>query len=145
MATASAMSSQYAELGLYVTVRCPSVCPACGWFAAKRGRMQQISIDSRYAAPALSSRCGQRHVESRGTRLSTQTRFGRAVFIGTCSRAAVRCVITRSTLRSRLLDCRRLSALLRLRSIGWLGSLVVSVLDSGAEGPGSNRSRDAVG
>jgi len=30
-------------------------------------------------------------------------------------------------------------------SIGWLGSRVVSVLDSGAEGPGSNRSRDAVG
>jgi len=28
---------------------------------------------------------------------------------------------------------------------GWLGSRVVSVLDSGAEGPGSNRSRDAVG
>ena len=28
---------------------------------------------------------------------------------------------------------------------GWLASRVVSVLDSGAEGPGSNRSRDAVG
>ena len=28
---------------------------------------------------------------------------------------------------------------------GWLGSRVVSVLDSGAESPGSNRSRDAVG
>jgi len=28
---------------------------------------------------------------------------------------------------------------------GWLGSRVVSVLDSGDEGPGSNRSRDAVG
>jgi len=27
----------------------------------------------------------------------------------------------------------------------WLGSRVVSVLDSGAEGLGSNRSRDAVG
>jgi len=27
----------------------------------------------------------------------------------------------------------------------WLGSRVVSVLGSGAEGPGSNRSRDAVG
>ena len=27
----------------------------------------------------------------------------------------------------------------------WLSSRVVSVLDSGAEGPGSNRSRDAVG
>jgi len=27
----------------------------------------------------------------------------------------------------------------------WLGSRVVSVLDSGAEGPGSYRSRDAVG
>jgi len=26
---------------------------------------------------------------------------------------------------------------------GWLGSRVVSALDSGAEGPGSNRSRDA--
>jgi len=30
-------------------------------------------------------------------------------------------------------------------SYGWLGSRVVSVLDSSAEGPGSNRSRDAVG
>jgi len=29
--------------------------------------------------------------------------------------------------------------------VGWLGSRVVSVLDSGAEGPGFNRSRDAVG
>ena len=28
---------------------------------------------------------------------------------------------------------------------GWLGSRVVSMLDSGAESPGSNRSRDAVG
>ena len=28
---------------------------------------------------------------------------------------------------------------------GWLGSRVVSVLDSGAVGPGSNHSRDAVG
>ena len=28
---------------------------------------------------------------------------------------------------------------------GWLGSRVVSVLDSGAEGAGSNRSRNAVG
>jgi len=37
-------------------------------------------------------------------------------------------------------DCSSLSA-----AIGWLGSRVVSVLDSGAEGPGSNRSRDAVG
>ena len=30
------------------------------------------------------------------------------------------------------------------KKLGWLGSQVVSVLDSGAEGPGSNRSRDAV-
>ena len=29
--------------------------------------------------------------------------------------------------------------------LGWLGSRVVSVLDSGAEGPSSNVSRDAVG
>jgi len=29
--------------------------------------------------------------------------------------------------------------------LGWLCSRVVSVMDSGAEGPGSNRSRDAVG
>jgi len=29
--------------------------------------------------------------------------------------------------------------------VGWLGSRVVSVLDSGAESPGSNRSRDGVG
>jgi len=28
---------------------------------------------------------------------------------------------------------------------GWFGSRVVSVLDSGPDGPGSNRSRDAVG
>ena len=28
---------------------------------------------------------------------------------------------------------------------GWLGSRMVSVLDSGAEGPVSNRSRNAVG
>jgi len=30
-------------------------------------------------------------------------------------------------------------------NVGWLGSRVVSVLDSGTEGLGSNRSRDAVG
>jgi len=30
-------------------------------------------------------------------------------------------------------------------NIGLLGSRVIRVLDSGAEGPGSNRSRDAVG
>jgi len=34
---------------------------------------------------------------------------------------------------------------LKLVRKGWLGSRVVSVLDSGAEGPGSNGSRDAVG
>ena len=32
-----------------------------------------------------------------------------------------------------------------IMTAGWLGSRMVSVLDSGAEGPGSNRSRDAVG
>jgi len=32
-----------------------------------------------------------------------------------------------------------------LLHMGWLGSRVVSMLDSGAEGPGSNRSHDAVG
>ena len=60
---------------VYVTVGCPSVrlsAPSIdsisGWFAAERGRLQQISIDSRYAAPALS---GQRLVESGGTRLNT--------------------------------------------------------------------------
>ena len=35
--------------------------------------------------------------------------------------------------------------LLRVLLSRWLGSRVVSVLDSGAEDPGSNRSRDAVG
>jgi len=30
---------------------------ACGWFAAERGRLQRISIDSWYAAHAL-SKCG---------------------------------------------------------------------------------------
>ena len=35
--------------------------------------------------------------------------------------------------------------LILLVTLGWLGSRVVSVLDSGAKGPGSNRSRDAVG
>ena len=34
--------------------------------------------------------------------------------------------------------------ILPFRGWRWLGSRVVSVLDSGAEGPGSNRSRDAV-
>jgi len=29
--------------------------------------------------------------------------------------------------------------------VGWFGSRAVSMLDSGAEGLGSNRSRDAVG
>jgi len=32
-----------------------------------------------------------------------------------------------------------------VQPLEWLGSRVVSVLDSGAEGLGSNRSRDAVG
>ena len=54
-----------------VRLSVPSIDSISGWFAAERGRLQQISIDSRYAAPALSSKCGQRHVESRGTRLNT--------------------------------------------------------------------------
>ena len=37
-----------------------------------------------------------------------------------------------------------LFCLLTYLKMGWLGSQVVSVMDSGAEGPGSNRSRDAV-
>ena len=40
--------------------------------------------------------------------------------------------------------CFCLMLLATLHTIGWLGSRVVSVLDSVAEGPGSNRSRDAV-
>jgi len=47
--------------------------------------------------------------------------------------------------RSDRLTAGGLDYLFEVRShIGWLGSRVVSVLDSGAEGPGSNRSRDAV-
>ena len=38
-----------------------------------------------------------------------------------------------------------LHLLLAIICLGWLGSRVVSVLDSGAEGPGSNRSLNAVG
>ena len=39
----------------------------------------------------------------------------------------------------------RIIALFIVQSASSLDSRVVSVLDSGAEGPGSNRSRDAVG
>jgi len=35
--------------------------------------------------------------------------------------------------------------IIRASTAAWLGSRVVSVLDSGAEGQGSNHSRDAVG
>ena len=71
-----ALSARYAEQGLCngrVSVR-PSrrstAAAVCGGFAAERG--QQMSIDSdRNAAQALSSKCGQRRVESRGTRLNT--------------------------------------------------------------------------
>jgi len=70
---------------VYVTVGCPSVrlsvCPgqataACSQFAAESGRRlidrcgaaYRLSIDIYPAgAPALSSKRGQRHVESRGT------------------------------------------------------------------------------
>ena len=41
--------------------------------------------------------------------------------------------------RTRFRYCRQYTP-----QLGWLGSRVVSVLDSGAENPGSNRSRDAV-
>ena len=40
-------------------------------------------------------------------------------------------------------NCSQLTLYTRLAAL-WLGSRVVSVLDSGAEGLGSNRSRDAV-
>jgi len=63
-----------AQRGLYVTVERPSVCPsrrstaaaACGGFAAERSR----DID-RQRTTALSSKCGQCHVDSRGMRLNT--------------------------------------------------------------------------
>ena len=42
------------------------------------------------------------------------------------------------TIRDAILTCTQ-------KLTGWLGSRVVIVLDSGAEGLGSNRSRDAVG
>ena len=71
---------------VYVTVERPSVrppaCPVdrqqqrrqarCCWL---RRRLQQISADSCLrcaAAPALSSKCGQRHVHSRRRRLNTR-------------------------------------------------------------------------
>jgi len=53
---------------VYVTLGCPSSDPSvclfrrstaaamCGWFAGERGRVQQITTDSWYAA--LSSKCG---------------------------------------------------------------------------------------
>jgi len=55
------------QSSVYEAVGCPSVrlsvCHsssgrAAGGFAAERERLQQISIDSRYAAPALSGKCG---------------------------------------------------------------------------------------
>ena len=47
---------------------------AAGGFAADRRagrRYRSIAAGAVLQAPALSSKCGQRHVESRGTRLNT--------------------------------------------------------------------------
>ena len=76
-----------AEQGLYngrvsarVSVR-PFVClsrrstaaAACRWFAAECARASTTDIDRMAGTPAagLSSKCGRRHVDSRGSRLNT--------------------------------------------------------------------------
>jgi len=89
---------------VYATVGCPSVRPSrrstaaavCGGFAAERG--QQMSIDSdRNAASALSSKCGQRRVESRGTRLNTCMRLCRLVTGTGHNYRIARCHLPQST------------------------------------------------
>ena len=83
------LPARYAEQGLHdgpVSVRRLSVrlsrrstaAAACGRFAAERGRgpidgcgRHVTAIDRYLRAPALSSKRGQRYVESRGTRLNT--------------------------------------------------------------------------
>jgi len=52
--------------------------------------------------------------------------------------------ITRTYVNSQGNSCSE-SRRRKRKGCGWLGSRVVSMLDSGVEGPGSNRSRDAVG
>jgi len=55
------------------------------------------------------------------------------------------CVCLSAIISSELNVRSSLIFLCMLPVAGWLGSRVVSVLDSGAEGPGSNHSRDAIG
>jgi len=70
------------RLSVRPSVRLSHRSSAYGWFAAERpGRGQEISIDSwrrrsaatapQHGAAALSSKYGQCHVDSRGTRLNT--------------------------------------------------------------------------
>jgi len=66
----------------------------------------------------------------------------------TCYKWAVQTRVSSLTLRCRWQPTLCILCLCHIVSCQrdwWLGSRVVSVLDSGAEGPGSNRSRDAVG
>jgi len=70
LSDASGRRSMRSRVCMTVRLGCPSVClsvclsrrsrapAACGWFAAERGRLQQISTNSPYAAHALSSECG---------------------------------------------------------------------------------------
>ena len=61
--------------------------------------------------------------------------------VATCSR---RDGIFKQDFVANLLPSPSVNETLPMLIIGWLGSRVVSMLDSGQKGPGSNRSRDAV-
>ena len=68
------------------------------------------------------------------------------VFLVSVCTAAAPCLLTISVKYLLLLSpIHWISLYLSCVGWGWLGSRVVTVLDSGAEGPGSNCSRDAVG
>ena len=51
-------ASVFNKISCQLSVPRVNEAAACGWFAAERGRLQRISIDSWYAAHALSKNAG---------------------------------------------------------------------------------------
>ena len=142
-----------------MTVGCPSVCLSHRSTAATapcEKRYQSTTAGTVLRAPEMSSKCGQLHVESRRWRLNTELIYSNVPY----SLTHPYLIFQLLRLKAKLFQfvCHRQQLAVSNDSLqthasqfshtvadpGWLGSRVVSLLDSRAEGPRSNRTRDAV-
>ena len=148
----TSMLQSVAGLGRYQVIYCLVNRGTCGWttclVAAWQHNDQTVNqTGDLQQRPSCTCRVLKRHRLIYDSRRKKTTRCVRSQSAAIVVTAWSRCRPTHNVL-SRADNTSRQSKKrtpLFIKRYETLGSRVVSVLDSGAEGPGSNRSRDAVG